>query len=300
MCSVRQRPTPLAPNLRAAAASWGVSALALTPSPLKSCSSSRKPSKARSTAAAWRGTRPRTTSPVVPLIEIQSPSFRVRPARATSPAPSLTAISARPQTQGFPHPRATTAAWLVIPPQAVRMPSLACIPPTSSALVSWRTRITCLSCWLHAAAAGAENTIWPTAAPGLAASPVPKTRPSSRYALSSAPLNWGSSSWARSLGVTMSSDAPLSTRPSWTRSKATLTAARPVRFPLRVCSIQSLPSSMVNSMSCMSLKFFSNVAAARPSSSKHSGKAWAKAEMAFGVRTPATTSSPCALTRNSP
>ena len=33
-----------------------------------------------------------------------------------------------PETQGRPIPRATTAAWLVIPPRAVRMPFAACIP----------------------------------------------------------------------------------------------------------------------------------------------------------------------------
>ena len=39
-------------------------------------------------------------------------------------------------------PRATTAAWLVMPPRAVTMPSAACMPWMSSGLVSSRTRIT--------------------------------------------------------------------------------------------------------------------------------------------------------------
>ena len=38
-------------------------------------------------------------------------------------------------------PRATTAAWLVMPPRVVRMPSAACMPWMSSGLVSMRTRI---------------------------------------------------------------------------------------------------------------------------------------------------------------
>ncbi len=33
-----------------------------------------------------------------------------------------------PETQGRPMPRATTAAWLVMPPRAVRMPRAACMP----------------------------------------------------------------------------------------------------------------------------------------------------------------------------
>ena len=40
---------------------------------------------------------------------------------------------------------------------------------------------------------------------------------------------------------------------SLTMSQAIFTAAAPVRLPLRVWSIQSLPRSMVNSVSCISL-----------------------------------------------
>ena len=39
-------------------------------------------------------------------------------------------------------PRATTAAWLVMPPRVVRMPRAACMPWMSSGLVSMRTRMT--------------------------------------------------------------------------------------------------------------------------------------------------------------
>jgi hypothetical protein len=41
-----------------------------------------------------------------------------------------------PQTQVLPHPLATTAAWLVIPPLAVSTPLAAHIPPISSGEVS--------------------------------------------------------------------------------------------------------------------------------------------------------------------
>ena len=43
-------------------------------------------------------------------------------------------------------PRATTAAWLVMPPRAVRMPWATAMPPMSSGLVSMRTRMTFLPC----------------------------------------------------------------------------------------------------------------------------------------------------------
>eukprot|EP00438_Fugacium_kawagutii_P021523 Skav233408 [mRNA] locus=scaffold892:134441:141349:+ [translate_table: standard] len=47
-----------------------------------------------------------------------------------------------PATHGRPMPRATTAAWLVMPPLVVKTPSAACKPWMSSGLVSMRTRIT--------------------------------------------------------------------------------------------------------------------------------------------------------------
>jgi hypothetical protein len=42
--------------------------------------------------------------------------------------PSVPAAPLQPQTHGLPQPRATTAAWLVMPPRAVRMPTAACLP----------------------------------------------------------------------------------------------------------------------------------------------------------------------------
>ncbi len=53
-------------------------------------------------------------------------------------------------------------------------------------------------------------------------------------------------SWAP---VTRCSASSMSMRPSSTSWVATVNAAAAVRLPTRVCSIQSLPRSMVNSMS---------------------------------------------------
>ena len=69
-------------------------------------------------------------------------------------------------------PRATTAAWLVMPPRVVTMPSAACMPWMSSGEVSTRTRIALRPACRSASASSAENTISPLAAPGEAGRPI--------------------------------------------------------------------------------------------------------------------------------
>ena len=61
-----------------------------------------------------------------------------------------------------------------MPPVLVRMPCAAHMPPTSSGLVSWRTRITFSAGFAltAASAAAASNTILPTPAPGPAGRPL--------------------------------------------------------------------------------------------------------------------------------
>ena len=61
----------------------------------------------------------------------------------------------------FPQPLATSAAWLVMPPLAVKMALATRIPSISSGLVSSRTRITSLSVLAHFTASSEVNTIWP-------------------------------------------------------------------------------------------------------------------------------------------
>ena len=79
--------------------------------------------------------------------------------------------TSQPTTQHLPQPRATTAAWLVLPPVAVRMPCAACMPPTSSGEVSRRTRMTFLPSAAAFSASGALKTTSPVAAPGTALMP---------------------------------------------------------------------------------------------------------------------------------
>ena len=77
-------------------------------------------------------------------------------------------------------------------------------------------------------------------------------------------------------------------------------AAMAVRLPLRVWSMKTFPSWMVNSKSCTSLKCVSRVLRMFSSSSKAAGRWFLSWTTGSGVRMPATTSSPWALMRNSP
>ena len=135
----------------------------------------------------------------------------------------------------------------VMPPRVVKMPMATCMPWMSSGEVSVRTRITSSPFSDQASASSAENTILPEAAPGLDGKPWPMM---SRSASGS---RVGCKSWSSCPGSTRITASRLVIRPSSTMSQAIFTAALAVRLPVRVCSIQSRPCWMVNSMSCMSL-----------------------------------------------
>ncbi len=68
-------------------------------------------------------------------------------------------------------PTATIAAWLVLPPRAVRMPCASTIPWKSSGVVSSRTRMTSSPALPRRSASSAVKTTAPTAAPGDALTP---------------------------------------------------------------------------------------------------------------------------------
>ena len=107
-------------------------------------------------------------------------------------------MSPAPQTQGLPMPRATTAAWLVMPPREVRMPLAASMPWMSSGEVSIRTRITASPAAASFSAWSAVNTTLPDTAPGEAGRPLAITL---RSALGS---SVGCSSWSSEAGSTRS------------------------------------------------------------------------------------------------
>ncbi len=122
------------------------------------------------------GAAPSSTCPAVPSRVTMSPAFRIMPPADIVPVRSSTRISPAPVTQGLPRPRATTAAWLVRPPRAVRMPVAACIPWISSGLVSTRTRMTFFPSPASRSASFGEKVISPQAAPGDAGRPLAMTQ----------------------------------------------------------------------------------------------------------------------------
>ena len=177
------------------------------------------------------GTTPSMISPVLPSSVMNSPAFTTVPRTESVPALASMRTSPAPATQGLPMPRATTAAWLVMPPVEVRMPSAACMPWMSSGLVSRRTRITFSPARACFSASSAVNTTLPEAAPGEAGRPLAITL---RSALGS---SVGCSSWSSEAGTMRATASFLSIRPSRTMSTAILSAALAVRLPLRVCSM---------------------------------------------------------------
>ncbi len=237
---------PWAPNSRARAASSGVSALARTASVrARSAHSSNRARYGLAGSGGTSGASPAKTVPVVPSIVMRSPSRKVAPPIVMDPS-SWNRIAVTPQTAGLPMPTATIAAWLVLPPRAVRMPWASIMPWKSSGVVSSRTRITCSPALPRRSASSAVKQTAPTAAPGEALTPLP--RGSGAFSRSS----WGSRSWRTWSGSTSDTSASCSLRtPSSTRSTAMRTIAWALRLPLRVCSMKSAPSSMVNSTSCM-------------------------------------------------
>ena len=158
-------------------------------------------------------------------------------------------ISVHPETQHLPIPRATTAAWEVLPPRPVKIPWDAFIPTISSGEVSSLTKITFSFLLAHSSASSAEKTIFPQAAPGEAPNALP-TGSASLRAFGSNP-GWSNVSRLRGSIIATASFSVLI--PSSTKSQAILIDAWAVLFPLRVWSIYNLPCSTVNSISCISL-----------------------------------------------
>ena len=131
------------------------------------------------------------------------------------------------------------------------MPCEACIPSISSGDVSSLTRITLspLPPFPSSLASSAVNTTLPAAAPGDAGSASPITSP----ALSASVSNIGCNNWSKDLASILITASLGVIIPSSTRSHAIWIAACAVLLPLRVCKKYNLPSSIVNSISCVSL-----------------------------------------------
>ena len=189
------------------------------------------------------------SSPVAPSNVIYSPSLIIRSPTENCPCFSFTVISPHPATQLLPIPLATTAAWDVIPPLAVKIPFAAFIPSISSGEVSVLTKITFFPSSAISLALSAVKTASPTAAPGEAGSPFAIASASCFATLS----NWGCNNWSKAFGSTLNNACSFVINFSSTISTAILTAAAAVLFPVLVCRKNNLPSCIVNSISCMSL-----------------------------------------------
>ena len=165
------------------------------------------------------------------------------PPIVTIPSPSTT--SDAPTTAGIPQPRATTAAWLTNPPVLVRIPAARLMPWTSSGEVSARTRMT------PAPGVGGRDRglrrepISPQATPGEAARPVVSAGPASERSVT---VGRAGRRGSPPRGATASSRVSGKSGSS-AISRAIRRAACGVRLPTRTWSIQSLPCSIVNSMS---------------------------------------------------
>ena len=128
-------------------------------------------------------------------------------------------------------PRATTAAWDVMPPRAVSTALAITMPWKSSGEVSRRTRITAWPARPSFSARSASNTTVPQAAPGDAGRPVV----SRSSWLCGSMVGWRS--WFRSWGGMRATASSSEMSSSSTISQAIRTAACPERWPRRVCSM---------------------------------------------------------------
>ena len=162
---------------------------------------------------------------------------------------SETRISEAPATQHFPIPRATTAAWEVIPPRAVSIPSALTIPSISSGEVSCLTSIVFSPFFLAFTTSSALKYIFPDAAPGEAGRPFDII---SNFFISFS-SNVGCNNCSKVLGSILDTHSDSVILPSFTISTAIFTAAFAVLFPFLVWSMNSFSFSIVNSISCISL-----------------------------------------------
>ena len=170
------------------------------------------------------------------------------------------------------------------------------MPRKSSGEVSRRTSNTSSPLALAASARSALKYTLPVAAPGPAGSPLVMAD----IFRTAARSNTGASSWSKSsAGMRVTASFQVISF-SLTISQAMRTAARPVRLPLRVWSMNTFSSSIVNSKSCTSRKCFSSTLQMRSNSLCALGSTFLSLATGSGVRTPATTSSPWAFIMNSP
>ena len=168
---------PWAPNSRARSASAGVSALVRTSMVRYLSDHFITVAKSLESLGVCVAISPTITSPVEPSIDSMSLWVNVLPPTLILRALASIRISPAPATQQRPQPRATTAAWLVMPPVLVRIPAAECMPSMSSGLVSLRTSSTFSPACVRSTASAAVKASFPKAAPGEAGSPMVSSFP---------------------------------------------------------------------------------------------------------------------------
>ena len=128
-------------------------------------------------------------------------------------------------------PRATTAAWLVMPPRVVRMPLAACMPWMSSGLVSMRTRMTASP--LAARALGLVGAEHDGAGGGARA----RGQALGKHVRGAFGSSVGCSSWSSEAGLTRWIASASVDQPVLRHVDRDPQRAAAVRLPLRVCSM---------------------------------------------------------------
>ena len=182
-------------------------------------------------------------------MEMKSPSWNVLPPRVNFLFASSMAMSPQPETQQVPMPRATTAAWEVMPPRTVRMPWAAFMPVDVLGRGLETDENDLLAALLPLdGVVGGENDLAAGSARAGAEALAHRVRPWRALRRRTA----GGAGCQGCCGSIIRTACFSSIMPSSTRSHAILSAACAVRLPLRVWSMKSLPFSTVNSMSCIS------------------------------------------------
>ena len=166
----------------------------------------------------------------------------------------------------------------------------------SSGEVSRRTRTTFSPRSAHSLASSAEKTILPEAAPGEA----PRALPMMAAFFRASASNWGCSRVSRERGSIMATACFSSIMPSSTRSQAIFRAAAGVRFA--VTGLEHIELAVLHGelhvlhIVIMVLQGLADTLKLL----EGLGELLSHLSDGHGVRTPATTSSPWALVRNSP
>ena len=239
MCSVRQRPMPSAPNWRAILASCrrvGVGAHAQRAAAGRPSSSARAKVPPSSGVTVGHRAEHHLAGRAVEGDRVARAHHVAVDAHLAAPR-SRCAASPQPATQHLPMPRATTAAWEVMPPRAVRMPcgGVHAVDVLGRGLDAHQDRPS-RPPWRAPRPRRRVNTTFADGGAGRGRQPLGDHRARGARGRAS-----GAAAGRAEPGSTRRTASSREISLSFAMSTAIFTAARAVRLPVRVCSIQSLP-----------------------------------------------------------